>query len=103
MLKIKTSQQDLLYKALKMIDHKNAPCQYDYRKNFNPPYKHGDKVSLIINNIAYDGHVEKRMLNQWPDERFDLFVIIENTTIPHFPISIKNFKENYGTIYLKNK
>lgn len=63
--------------------------------------KHGDKVSLIIGDEAYDGHIELRMLNQWPDERFDLFVVVDGTTLPHFPIAVSGFKENYGSIYKK--
>jgi len=65
-------------------------------------FKHGDKVSLIIGGIAYDGHIENRMVGQWPCDKYETFVIVDNTATPHFPIEIECFKNNYGNIYHKN-
>lgn len=64
----------------------------------NEKYKHGDKLILDVSGTKYDGHIEERMLNQWPDKRSYLFVIVDNTPVPHFPIQLKNFQENYGLI-----
>lgn len=62
--------------------------------------KHGDKITMDISGEKYEGHIEERMLGQWPDKREALFVIVGNTPMPHFPIPVREFQEYYGTIQL---
>lgn len=63
--------------------------------------KHGDKVVATVNGVhksdQYNAHIEDRMLNQWPDKRSALFVVIDSD-FPHFPIRLDDFLSNYGSI-----
>lgn len=67
--------------------------------------KHMDKIAVTIDNEVFQGHIEERFLNQWPDDRRGLFVIIDDGN-SHFPIPIRHFQPelkeiyNYGAIQL---
>jgi hypothetical protein len=71
----------------------------------NSQFKHGDKIIATVSccgkDETYTGHIEERMLDQWPVERFALFVVIDDET-PRFPIEVNSFLENYGTVCIKS-
>jgi hypothetical protein len=40
-------------------------------KNIEKPaeYKHGDKIEITIDGQTIKGHIEERLLGQWPEKR----------------------------------
>lgn len=54
-------------------------------------------VILNISGEIYFGHIEERILGQWPEKRTDMFIIVHGE-MPRFPIPIDDFKKHYGTI-----
>lgn len=64
-------------------------------------YKEGDKILVSIGGVSYNGHIEKRMIGQWPQNKSFLYVVLDSRKA-FFPIEVTDFVKNYGTIK-KNK
>lgn len=59
---------------------------------------HGEKINITINGVVIPGHIEERLLGQWPEKRTGLFVCVDDG-MPHFPIPICHFQPDQKDIY----
>jgi hypothetical protein len=54
--------------------------------------KHGVKVKVELKDQIYECHIENRMIGEWPCKKEELFIIFDDTEMPHFPYPVRKWE-----------